>query len=145
MTVAPVPSLDWRGDGSDQVAWVVEGAGRRIIHCGDTMWHGDWWRIAREHGPFDVAFVPVNGGIARFEGYEANVPVTMTPEQAVEAAAVLGAATVCAVHYGLFNNPPAYVEQPDIERRFRRAAEARGVTVILAGDGEPVAVPSARR
>lgn len=145
LTVTPVPSLDWRGDDSDQVAWVVEGAGRRIIHCGDTMWHGNWWRIAREHGPFDVAFVPVNGVIARFEGYEANVPVTMTPEQAVEAAAVLGAATVCAMHYGLFHNPPAYVEQPDIERRFRRAAEARGVTAILAGDGEPVAVPSARR
>jgi L-ascorbate metabolism protein UlaG (beta-lactamase superfamily) len=145
LTVTPVTSLDWRGDDADQVAWVVAGAGQRIIHCGDTMWHGNWWQIARDHGPFDVVFVPVNGVIARFEGYEANVPVTMTPEHAIEAAAVLGATTGCAIHYGLFNNPPTYVEQPDIEERFRRAAEARGITAAIVDDGEPVPVPSAGR
>ncbi|GAA1931870.1 MBL fold metallo-hydrolase [Streptantibioticus ferralitis] len=141
LTVTPVTSLDWRGDDADQVAWVVEGAGRRVIHCGDTMWHGNWWQIARDHGPFDVAFVPVNGVIARFEGYEANVPVTMTPEHAVEAAAVLGATTACAIHYGLFHNPPTYTEQRDIEQRFRQAAEARGITAAIVDDGEPVPLP----
>ncbi|WP_051791687.1 MBL fold metallo-hydrolase [Amycolatopsis jejuensis] len=138
LTVTPAPSLDWRGTDSDQVAWIVEGAGTRIIHCGDTMWHGNWWQIARDHGPFDVAFVPVNGVIARFEGYEANVPVTMTPEQAVEAAFALGASAACAIHYGLFNNPPVYVEQSDIPARFRRAAEERGITAHLVADGERV-------
>lgn len=138
LTVTPVTSLDWRGADSDQVAWVVEGGGRRIIHCGDTQWHGDWWRIARDHGPFDVAFVPVNGVIARFEGYEVNVPVTMTPEQAVEAAGALGATTVCAMHYGLFHNPPFYVEQADIERRFRDAAALRGITAAIVADGQTV-------
>jgi L-ascorbate metabolism protein UlaG (beta-lactamase superfamily) len=34
LTVTPVASPDWRGTDSDQVAWVVEGAGTRIIHCG---------------------------------------------------------------------------------------------------------------
>ncbi|PZS31068.1 MAG: hypothetical protein DLM59_10485, partial [Pseudonocardiales bacterium] len=68
LMVTPVASLDWRGTDSDQVAWVVEGAGTRMIHCGDTMWHGNWWQIARDHGPFDVAFLPVNGVIAKFEG-----------------------------------------------------------------------------
>lgn len=143
LTVTPVASLDWRGTDSHQVAWVVEGAGRRIIHCGDTMWHGNWWQIARDHGPFDVAFLPVNGVIARFEGYEANVPVTLTPEQAVEAAAVLGATAACAIHYELFDNPPAYTEQPDIPDRFRRAAEARGVVPHLVADGESVPLPVA--
>jgi L-ascorbate metabolism protein UlaG (beta-lactamase superfamily) len=138
LTVTPVTSLDWRGSDADQVAWVVTGAGQRIIHCGDTMWHGNWWQIARDHGPFDVAFVPVNGVIARFEGYEANVPVTMTPEQAVEAAAALGATTVCAIHYELFHSPPTYIEQSDIEARFRRAAQERGITAALVADGEPV-------
>ncbi|MDM4719535.1 MBL fold metallo-hydrolase [Micromonospora sp. WMMA1363] len=138
LTVTPVTSLDWRGNDCDQVAWVVEGAGRRIIHCGDTQWHGSWWQIARDHGPFDVAFVPVNGVIARFEGYTADVPVTMTPEQAVEAAVALGATTVCAMHYGLFHNPPTYVEQDDIEQRFRRAAGQRGITAAIVADGQPV-------
>ncbi|WP_410676541.1 MBL fold metallo-hydrolase [Amycolatopsis sp. cmx-4-68] len=142
LTVTPVTSLDWRGTDSLQVAWVVEGAGARIIHCGDTMWHGNWWQIARDHGPFDLAFVPVNGVIAQFEGYEANVPVTMTPEQAVEAAGALGADAVCAIHYELFDNPPVYTEQPDIVRRFRRAADTRGITAHVVGDGEVVPLPA---
>ncbi|GCE00708.1 MBL fold metallo-hydrolase [Embleya hyalina] len=141
LTVTPVVALDWRGSEADQVAWIVEGAGRRIIHCGDTMWHGNWWQIARDHGPFDVAFVPVNGVIAHFDGYGADVPATLTPEHAIEAAAALGAGTACAIHHGLFHNPPIYTEQPDIERRFRRAAEARGITVALVNDGEPVPLP----
>lgn len=141
LTVTPVTSLDWRGD--DQVAWVVEGGGRRIIHCGDTMWHGSWWKIAEAHGPFAVAFVPINGVIARFQGFEANVPVTMTPEQAVEAAIVLGAETVCAIHYGVFHNPPVYIEQPDAERRFRQAGEERGIDTALLEAGEPVPVAAA--
>jgi L-ascorbate metabolism protein UlaG (beta-lactamase superfamily) len=102
------------------------------------MWHGNWWQIAHDHGPFDVAFLPVNGVIARFEGYEATVAVTLTPEQAVEAAAALGAKSACAIHYELFDNPPVYVEQPDIAQRPCRAAEARGITSHLVGDGEPV-------
>lgn len=138
LTVTPVASLDWRGTDSDQVAWVIEGAGKRIIHCGDTMWHGNWWQIARDHGPFDLAFAPVNGVIARFEGYEANVPVTLTPEQAVEAAAMLKARALCAIHYEVFDNPPVYVEQHDIAERLRRAAEGRGVELHLVADGESV-------
>jgi len=138
LTVTPVPSLDWRGD--DQVAWIVEGAGQRIIHCGDTQWHGSWWQIASDHGPFDVAFVPVNGVVARFDGYDAMVNVTMSPEQAVEAAVALRSTTACAIHYGLFNNPPVYVEQTDIEQRFCAAADARGITALLpdAGDAVPI-------
>lgn len=136
LTVTPVTSLDWRGD--DQVAWVVEGAGRRIIHCGDTMWHGSWWKIAEQHGPFAAAFVPINGVIAHFQGFEANVPVTMTPEQAIEACVVLGAGTACAIHYGVFHKPPVYVEQPDAERRFTEAGAERGVTTALLDAGELV-------
>ncbi|PRY30773.1 MBL fold metallo-hydrolase [Pseudosporangium ferrugineum] len=141
LTVTPVASLDWRGTDSDQVAWVVEGGGGRIIHCGDTMWHGNWWQIARDHGPFDVAFVPANGVIARFEGYEAAVPVTLTPEQAVEAAAVLGAGALCPIHYELFDNPPTYIEQNDIVERLRRAAASREIDLLLVPDGGEVPLP----
>jgi L-ascorbate metabolism protein UlaG (beta-lactamase superfamily) len=137
LTVTPVPSMDWRAD--DQVAWIVEGGGVKVIHCGDTMWHGSWWQIARDHGPFAVAFVPINGVIVRSDSLTAViVPVTMTPEQAVEAAYVLGATTACAIHHGTFHNPPRYVEQPDAEQRFRRAAQERGITAVLPHAGDPV-------
>lgn len=142
-TTIPVASHDWRGD--DQVAWIVEGPGLRIIHFGDTIWHGKWWEIARDYGPFDVAFLPIAGVLTCREGFTpTNQPATLTPEQAIEAAVVLKASTACAIHYDLFNNPPYYTEQHDVRGRFLRAAEARGVHGIAPDDGEPVPfVPAA--
>lgn len=68
--LSPVPSQDWRGD--DQLGWVIEIGDRRFIHCGDTIWHGQWYEIARRFGPFDVAFLPINGFLARLEGFTPN-------------------------------------------------------------------------
>jgi L-ascorbate metabolism protein UlaG (beta-lactamase superfamily) len=102
--VTAVPSADWRGD--DQVAWVIEIGGVRAIHCGDTIWHGRWHEIADRFAPFDIAFLPINGVIVQLDGFTpTDVPATLTPEQAVEAAVVLRARTACATHYGLFDNP----------------------------------------
>lgn len=140
-TVTPVFSMDWRGDEAPQVAWIVEGGGRRILHGGDTMWHGNWWKIGREHGPIDLAFLPVNGILARFDGQDIKVPMTLTPEHAVEATLALGAPALTPIHYGLFHNPPTYTEQPDIERRLRRAANERDIHLALTEQGAPVPFP----
>jgi L-ascorbate metabolism protein UlaG (beta-lactamase superfamily) len=136
--VTPVPSEDWRGD--DQVAWIIESDGRRVIHCGDTIWHGRWYEIARSYGPFDTAFLPINGFVAQLEGFTpSEVPGSLTPEQAVEAAVVLEARTACAIHHTLFDNPPRYVEQADAVERFLAAGRRRGINAIVPGDGEAVA------
>ena len=53
---------------------------------------------------------------------------------------------LATLHYGLFNNPPAYTEFPDAEQEFLRQAKARDVTVLLSRDGESTnLVRSARR
>jgi L-ascorbate metabolism protein UlaG (beta-lactamase superfamily) len=62
--VAAVPAAD--GFGEPQVSWVVAAEGRRIIHCSDTLFHGWWWLAKIRHGPFDAAFLPVNGPIVDF-------------------------------------------------------------------------------
>ena len=135
--VTAVPSHDWRG--SDQIAWIIETGERRFIHCGDTIWHGSWWEIERRCGPFDVAFLPINGVIVQLEGFTpTDVPATMTPEQAIEAAAVLRARTACAIHYGLFDNPPKYAEQPDVAGRFLAAGKRRNVHAVTPFAGESV-------
>lgn len=128
---APVPASDAFGD--EQVSWVVGSTGRRILHAGDTLWHGHWWATARAHGPVDVAFLPINGVLGAPPGMmPADVPGTMTPHQAVEAAHVLGARALCPIHYGLFDHPPAYVESPAPLAALHAAAAARGIPVAPA-------------
>ena len=60
-TLTALPAVD--GIGDPQVSWLVEADGVRILHLGDTTFHGYWWRMARRHGPFDVVLVPVNGAV----------------------------------------------------------------------------------
>jgi L-ascorbate metabolism protein UlaG (beta-lactamase superfamily) len=135
----PVPSHDWRGD--DQVAWVVETDGKRVIHCGDTIWHGSWYRIHSEFDSFDAAFLPINAVLARLEGFTpTEVPATMTPEQAIEAAVILRADVACAIHHQLFNNPPLYVEGPDVIKRFLAAGERRGIHATAPEDGAAIPI-----
>ena len=106
-----VPAIDWRGD--DQVSWIIESNGWRIIHCGDTIWHGRWWRIAGDYGPFDWAFLPISGAITVYPGLEpSGLPATLTPKQ--PAWRLAHAAKFCPIHYGTFNNPPVYMEQADM-------------------------------
>src|SRR5919109_2360239 len=77
--VTPVPAVD--GDGEDQVSWVMAGGGRRIFHGGDTMWHGHWWTIAEQYGPFDVVFLPINGAVVKARVPAAEIPASLKPDQ----------------------------------------------------------------
>jgi L-ascorbate metabolism protein UlaG (beta-lactamase superfamily) len=138
ISVAAVPAVDWRGD--DQVSWVIEHNRHRIIHCGDTMWHGRWWRIAREYGPFDWAFLPINGVIATYPGMEpSGLPAMLTPKQACVAARILHASKLCPIHYRTFNNPPVYIEQPNLPEALARAAREEKVDVRLMNPGDALA------
>jgi L-ascorbate metabolism protein UlaG (beta-lactamase superfamily) len=134
-TVTAVPAVD--GLGEEQVSWAVEADGRCIFHGGDTMWHGHWWKIARELGRVDFAFLPINGALVQFPGLDpSGIPSSLTPEQAAAAGKILGAAVTCPMHYGLFENPPVYVDSPDVEAAFLAAAAARGLQVWLAEHGD---------
>lgn len=59
-----LPAVD--GPGDPQVSWLVEHDGKRVLHLGDTAFHGFWWRMTQRHGPFDVVLVPVNGAVVSF-------------------------------------------------------------------------------
>lgn len=121
LQVTAVPSVD--GIGDIQTAWIIEGDGRKIIHCGDTLWHGYWWNIAAQYGPFDAACLPVNGAVLQLPGMlPSGQPICLTPEQAVAAAVILRAGTLVPIHYGTMHHPPIYQETPDIAARLEAAA-----------------------
>ncbi|XEC95968.1 MBL fold metallo-hydrolase [Paenibacillus tarimensis] len=132
--VTAVPSVD--GIGDFQVSWVVEGAGRKAIHCGDTLWHGYWWSIANNYGPFDAALLPVNGAVLELPGMlPSGQPICLTPEQAVSAAAILGSGTLVPIHYGALHYPPIYNETPDIEARLEAASKGKmKISMIKAAE-----------
>jgi L-ascorbate metabolism protein UlaG (beta-lactamase superfamily) len=133
-TVEAVPAVG--GLGEEQVSYVLSEGDDKILHCGDTLWHAYWWEIA-EKGPFDVAFLPINGAMLG-GSYATGIPAALTPQQAAVAASILKPATVCPIHYGLFDFPPSYSEFPDAEQEFLREAKDRDVTVRLSRDAESI-------
>jgi L-ascorbate metabolism protein UlaG (beta-lactamase superfamily) len=132
-TATAVPAVDGYGD--PQVSWVVAAGGRRVIHCGDSLWHGSWWHIARQLGPFDAAFLPINGARFGWRKPVSDVPAVLTPEQAVAAAVLLGARLLVPIHYGM-TATDAYAEVTDPVGALRAAAARRGVEVQVRAPGE---------
>lgn len=129
-----VPAVD--GLGSPQVSWVIDTSGRRILHCGDTAWHGAWWDIARAYGPFDIALLPINGMQQQLGRYtEVSQPMSLTPEQAVSAARILKPRLTIPIHYGAHRNP-AYREEPNAEARFVKGMATAGLAIRLLKPGE---------
>jgi L-ascorbate metabolism protein UlaG (beta-lactamase superfamily) len=133
LVAIPVPALD--GFGHPQVSWVVQGGGKKIIHCGDTLWHGYWRDTAIAYGPFDMAFVPINAArMTQGKIIDTGIPAIMNPEQAVVASILLNAKTICPIHYG--RSSGNYIETPDPEGHFIKACLDRKAAYILPKQGE---------
>jgi L-ascorbate metabolism protein UlaG (beta-lactamase superfamily) len=132
-TLVAVPAVD--GYNSNQVSWVVTGGGKRVIHCGDTMWHGAWWQIGRQYGPFDAAFLPINGAKFSWRQPASDIPAVLTPDQAVAAGVVLGAKLVTPIHYGV-SGAEGYEEQANAETSFIETARKRKLPLEILKPGE---------
>jgi L-ascorbate metabolism protein UlaG (beta-lactamase superfamily) len=131
------------GFGSPQVSWVINDGSHTVVHCGDTQWHGFWWKMEQQYGPIHAACLPVNGPILKVSGLktQSHLPACLTPEEAVEAAKILNAAYLVPIHYGTFHNPPYYCEAENIEERLIQRGKELGVTVkFLHGDGSRASV-----
>jgi L-ascorbate metabolism protein UlaG (beta-lactamase superfamily) len=124
--ITALPAVDGLGD--PQVSFLIEADGVKVMHFGDTLWHGHWWRIRARYGPPDIAFLPINGATTQFPRMKpSGIPADLMPNQAAAAAAILETKIACPIHYGAFHNPPFYVECTDAERIFLTAADQLGV------------------
>lgn len=125
--VTPVDAVD--GLGASQVSWVITGGGLRIIHCGDTLWHGQFWSLAARFGPFDLVLLPVNGAVVTYTNPPSGIHASMTPEQAAAAAQILGAGLAVPIHYGWGEDD--YIEVPDSAARFVDECARRGIRAAI--------------
>ena len=122
----PYPAAD--GTGDPQVSWVVADDETTLIHCGDTLFHGWWWRAAMRFGPIDLAFMPVNGVVADFPHRQPStgLPAAMTPREAAAAARALRVAEAIPIHYETFHSPPLYDAPEGAAEEFLEQAQAAG-------------------
>lgn len=99
-TLTALPAVD--GTGDSQVSWLVEAGGCRVLHLGDTMFHGLWWRITERFGAPDAVFAPINGARVAFPHRRpaSPAPAVLEPEQAALAASILRAERLVPIHYG---------------------------------------------
>jgi L-ascorbate metabolism protein UlaG (beta-lactamase superfamily) len=140
-TLTALPAVDGLGD--PQVSWLVEADGRRVLHLGDTVFHGYWWRLVQRHGPFDVVLAPINGAVVEFPHRRpaSPLPVALDPDQAALAGELLQAGAVVPIHYDGFGIDPWYRPVPDARRRFLDAAASRPYTARPLSVGEALNVP----
>ena len=146
MTSSPFRSPRSMDGARLQVSWVVDGGGVRLFHGGDTQWHADFVDVGRAYGPFDVAFLPINGARQRDGRFiDQGIPAVLTPSQAVAAAQLLRARMVVPIHFGN-PDPPDYVEVPDALGEFRREASSANVSIRVLHTGESLRIdaPKAR-
>jgi len=131
-TVVPLPAIDGLGD--SQVSWLVDVGGRRYLHAGDTLWHGAWRQWGAVYGPFDTVFLPINGA-RQADDPPSEIPISLTPEQAVDAAILVRAQRLVPIHYG-YSDPGSYDEYPDALNVLKQVAERRNVKVDIVTPGD---------
>ncbi len=141
-TVTAIPAVD--GFGDPQTSWLVEAGGARVLHLGDTMFHGHWWRTALRAGPFDAVLLPVNGAVTRFPHRRpaSPLPAVLDPEQAAVAAEILGARLAIPIHSEGYEIDGIYAPVADAADRFVTAATARGIRAQALAVGEAIALAS---
>jgi L-ascorbate metabolism protein UlaG (beta-lactamase superfamily) len=112
--ITALPAADGAGD--PQVSWLVSRDGTTVVHAGDTLRHGWWWRVAqRAPSPIDVAFLPVNGARISFPHRRpaGPLPAVMTAAEAAVVSDTLRARRLVPMHYGAYTFPPIYVPDED--------------------------------
>jgi L-ascorbate metabolism protein UlaG (beta-lactamase superfamily) len=141
--VTALPAVD--GLGEPRISFLVELDDIRMIHCGDTLWHGYWYKWATDYGPLTVTFVPISGALVEVPGVSStNVPVVMTPQQAAAAADVLCAQLVIPTHYGCTAHPKGFEEQPNALKEFEQEARRRNLNCRVIEPGEEIELDRVR-
>jgi L-ascorbate metabolism protein UlaG (beta-lactamase superfamily) len=131
-TVTALPAVD--GTGDPQVSWLIEAGGKRVLHLGDTMFHGWWWRVTERFAAPTAVLAPINGARVSFPHRRPASPLVaaMDPEQAALAAELLQAGQLVPIHYDGYSLPGLYEPVPDALERLK--SKSNRVTALEVGE-----------
>lgn len=111
--------------------FLIEYAGRSILHCGDTSYFDGFTEIGKR-ADVEIALLPIGA-------YDAPTKrdVHMNPEEALQAFTELNARTMIPMHYGTFRLSYEPLHEPP-RRLLERARELQMLDrVRLLNEGEP--------
>lgn len=94
------------------LGYVICYEGKRYLHTGDTCVHALLIERARQLGPIDVAFLPVNE--CNYFRDRAGIIGNMSIREAFRFAEEIGARSVVPMHYDMFEPNQAYREEIQI-------------------------------
>lgn len=99
-------------------SWAVLGRERRLYFAGDSGYYAPIFQeIGRRLGPFDVGAIPIGAYMPRAMMRFSH----LTPEEALQVQADVGAQQLLAIHWGTFNLAQEPLDEPPV----RLAAEGR--------------------
>lgn len=109
--------------------WLLEGAGLKLWHAGDTGYCPVFRDIAERLGPIDFAMIPIGAYSPRWFMQE----IHMNPEEAVQAFQEAQCQRAVAMHWGTFRLTDESLGEPPY--RLRAALQAAGLPedVFVAG------------
>ncbi len=141
LAVTAVPAQHFSGRGvrdRNRTLWcgyVLESKAGRVYFAGDTASGPQFEQIRERFGSPRLALLPVGA----FEPRWFMSPVHLSPEEAVEAHRILGAATSVGIHYATFRIADDGYEEP--RRIAEAAADSAGARFHMLPFGAPFDVP----
>lgn len=109
-----VPSKHWSRRGlfdQNDTLWggfILDGPGARVHFAGDTAYFDGFSDIGRRHPGITHSLLPIGA----YDPEWFMGPQHMNPEQAGQAAIDMGAATLCAMHWGTFKLTDEPLDEP---------------------------------
>jgi len=132
LEITLVPARHWSmrfpWDRNDALwgGFVVRGPEGAVYHSGDTAFFDGFAEIGRRLGPIDWAMLPIGAYEPRWF-MEAQ---HMGPEDAVEAARLLGSPHLVAMHWGTFRLTDEPTAEPPIRTRARWVEQGRDENLL---------------
>ncbi len=133
-TIHAVPAFHFSARGlfdRNRTSWcgyIVESAFGTVYFAGDTGFGPHFGWIRERFGPPRIALLPIGA----YEPRWFMAPIHMSPDEAVEAHRILGAATSIAIHHGTFQLADDAIDTP--RRRLRACAPADSFLILDNGE-----------
>lgn len=119
MTVTATPAQHFSSrtpfdrDRSHWCGFLIETAGCKLWHAGDSGYSKDFAQIGERHGPIDFAMIPIGA----YQPASIMRPIHMNPEEAVQTFLDARCRTAVGMHWGTFKLTDEPMGEPPLRLR----------------------------